>query len=144
LLDCNNQNKTIMKNLHFTQDQITTILAEVASGKEGMHQILSMALEAMMRAERKLHNKDFGDLSNGYRPVKALGQGKQLRLQVPRTRNGSFYPVLLSILRDQEEESRQIAFRLYGAGLTTKQVGELFDDLSLDNQVLKEINAKKW
>jgi len=118
-----------MKNLHFTQDQITTILAEVASGKEGMHQILSMALEAMMRAERKLHNKAQGDLSNGYRPVKALGQGKQLRLQVPRTRNGSFYPVLLSVLRDQEAACRPIAFRLYGAGLPTKQVGELFDDL---------------
>ncbi len=88
-----------------------------------------MALEAMMREERKLHNKDFGDLSNGYRPVKALGRGKQLRPQVPRTRNGSFYPVLHSVLLDQEEECRQIAFRLYGAGLTTKKVGELFDDL---------------
>jgi hypothetical protein len=46
-----------MKNLHFPQDQITTILADVASGKEGMHQLLSMALEAMMQAERKLHKK---------------------------------------------------------------------------------------
>jgi hypothetical protein len=53
LLDCNNQNKAIMKNLHFTQEQITTNLAEVAIGKEGMHEILSMALEAMMLAERK-------------------------------------------------------------------------------------------
>lgn len=94
-----------------------------------MHPLLSMALEAMMREERKLHNKNFGDLSNGYRPVKALGRGKQLRPQVPRTRNGYFYPVLHSVLLDQEEECRQIAFRLYGAGLTTKQVGELFDDL---------------
>jgi len=118
-----------MKQLDFTQEQITKILTEVASGQEGIQKVLELSLEAMMRAERLVHNESHADVSNGYRKVKALGHGRQLRLQVPRSRNSSFYPVLLSVLRDQEEECRQIAFRLYGAGLTTKQVGELFDDL---------------
>lgn len=118
-----------MKKLNFTQEQITTILSEVASEKDGMHKVLELSLEAMMRAERLVHNQDHMDVSNGFRGVKVFGQGKQLRLQVPRSRRNSFYPVLLSVLRNQEEECRQLAFRLYGAGLTTQQVGDLFEDL---------------
>ena len=37
--------------------------------------------------------------------------------------------MLMSVLRDQEEECRKIAFELYGAGLTTAQVGNLFKQL---------------
>lgn len=118
-----------MKQLNFTQEQITKILTSVASEKDGMHKVMALSLEAMMRAERSLHNEQQNDVSNGYRPVKAFGQGQQLRLQVPRSRNSSFYPVLLSILRGQEEECREVAFQLYGAGLTTKQVGDLFESL---------------
>ena len=46
--------------------------------------------------------------------------GKILELQVPRTRNGNFYPIILGLLRNQEEEAKKIAFKLYGAGLTTE------------------------
>jgi putative transposase len=69
------------------------------------------------------------DKGNGFRQVKAYGRGKMLELRVPRTREGNFYPVLMSVLRDQEEECRKIAFELYGAGPTTAQVGGLFEKL---------------
>ena len=118
-----------MKTLHFTQEQITEILSQVGSKKDGINEILQISLEALMRAERNLHNTQNSDVSNGFRSIKTFGQGQQLRLQVPRSRNGSFYPVLLSVLRNQEEECRNIAFKLYGSGLTTLQVGEIFDDL---------------
>jgi len=80
-----------------------------------------------MQAERKEHNLAKEDVSNGFRTRKTFGKGKLLELQVPRSRNGQFYPLLLAILKDQEEESRKIAFSFYGAGLTTAQVGELFE-----------------
>lgn len=118
-----------MKTLNFTQEQITRILADVANSEGGFNQVLQISLDAMMRAERQEHNLINSDVSNGFRSVRAFGQGKQLRLSVPRTRNSSFYPVLLGILRDQEEESKRIAFKLYGAGLTTQQVGEVFEDI---------------
>jgi transposase-like protein len=44
-----------------------------------------------------------GDKGNGFRQVKAYGRGKMLELRVPRTRDGNFYPLLMSVLRDQEE-----------------------------------------
>lgn len=95
----------------------------------GMQQVLKISMEAIMRAERQEHNLNSKDLSNGFRSRKSFGQGKILELRVPRTRQGNFYPVLLSLLKDQEEESRKLAFSLYGAGLTTTQVGELFEEI---------------
>lgn len=129
-----------MNTLHFTQEQITEILSQVGQKKDGFNEILQISLEAMMRAERNLHNELNSDVSNGYRPVKAFGSGEQLKLQVPRSRNGSFYPVLLSVLRNQEEECRKIAFKLYGAGLTTQQVGEVFDDLYGKNYSTSQVS----
>jgi putative transposase len=118
-----------MKTLNFTQEQITKILTEVANSDQGFNQVLQISLEAMMRAERAEHNEKQQDVSNGFRSTRAFGQGTQLRLSVPRSRYGSFYPVLLGVLRHQEDECKRIAFKLYQAGLTTEQVGELFEDL---------------
>lgn len=118
-----------MKNLNFTREQVTNILAEIAKKEEGVQQILKMSFEAIMRAEREEHNAQQGDMSNGYRIRRTYGHKKLLELKVPRSRNGNFRPVLLGLLRDQEEEARTLAFNLYGAGLTTEQVGKLFGDL---------------
>ncbi len=115
--------------MQFTQSQISNILDELANQEDGINQLLRMSMEAIMKAERYEHNKLTNDLSNGYRPRKSLGRGKIMELQVPRTRKGNFKPILLTLLKDQEEECRRIAFNLYGAGLTTEQVGELFEEL---------------
>jgi len=118
-----------MKNLHFTQEQVTKILEEIALKENGLQELQKLSLEAMMRAEREEHNASTRDMSNGYRPRRTFGRGKILELRVPRSRNGQFYPILLSLLRDQEEECRKLAFNLYGAGLTTEQVGQIFGDI---------------
>ena len=43
-------------------------------------------------------------------------------LKVPRARDGSFNPVLLNVLRNEDEERRKLIFSLYRRGLTTEQV----------------------
>ena len=88
-----------------------------------------MSLEALMLAERQLYNEQSSDVSNGYRWRKVFGKGEQLELRVPRSRYHQFYPVLLAIIKDQEQEMRELAFKLYGSGLTTAQVGEIFEEL---------------
>jgi len=77
-----------------------------------------------MRAEREIYKETYGDMSNGYPLRRTFGQGRILELRVPRTRQGQFYPLLLGMIKDQEEECRKMAFSLHGAGLTTAQVGE--------------------
>ena len=118
-----------MKELHFTQEQVTKILEEIAKKEDGFQEVMKISLEALMRAEREEHNRANRDMSNGYRLRRTFGRRKMLELRVPRSRRGHFYPIILSLLRDQEEECRRLAFSLYGAGLTTQQVGELFGEI---------------
>jgi transposase-like protein len=118
-----------MKTIDFTQEQVTKILEEIANEKEGFNKVMQIAIEALMRAEREEFNKQNSDVSNGYRPRRFLGKGKELVLSVPRSRYHKFYPVLLSVMKDEDREARELAFYLYGAGLTTQQVGELFDKI---------------
>jgi len=122
------------KKLHFTQEQVTKILEDIAKEKDGYNKVLKYSLEAMMRAERAIHNESYNDVSNGYRWRRAFGNGQQLNLEVPRTRREHFYPFLLAVIRDQEQEAKELAFSLYGSGLTTEQVGDAF----------KQIYGKKY
>jgi transposase-like protein len=122
------------KRLNFTQEQVTKILEEIASEKDGYNKVLKYSIEALMRAERTIHNQTNGDVSNGYRWRRAFGTRKQLQLEVPRSRNNNFYPFLLAVIKDQEQELKELAFSLYGSGLTTEQVGDIF----------KEIYGKKY
>lgn len=116
--------------MQLSKTQISALLTEIASQEDGFNEILRMSFEAMMKAERQEYLiQSADDKGNGFRQVKAYGRGKMLELRVPRTREGNFYPLLMSVLRDQDEESRKIAFELYGAGLTTAQVGGLFEKL---------------
>ncbi len=114
---------------HFTQEQVTKILEKIAQEKDEYNKVLKLSIEALMRAERQIHNESSGDVSNGYRWRKAFGFQKQLKLQVPRSRTHQFYPLLLAVLKDQDREIRELSFKLYGSGLTTEQVGDIFNEI---------------
>ncbi len=111
-----------MKELNFTPEQVTKILENIATEKEGFNKVMQIAMEALMRAEREEFNQTCGDVSNGYRSRRFFGKGKELVLSVPRSRYHKFYPILLSVLKEEEREAHELAFYLYGAGLTTEQV----------------------
>jgi putative transposase len=117
------------QDLEFNRTQITEILKTEAEKSNGLNSIMQMVLEALMKAERTEHNLNNHDVSNGFRSRKVFGHGKILELSVPRSRYNSFYPKLLTILKDQEEECKQLAFSLYGSGLTGEEVGKIFEEL---------------
>lgn len=115
--------------MNFTQEQITEILQEVANEKGGFNTILKVALEVLMNAERKIFQAENEVYANGFRTRKISGFGKELALSVPRTRSGDFYPVLLGILRDENEERNKLIFSLYSKGLTTEQIGSVYSEV---------------
>lgn len=115
--------------MRFTQSQFTTIIEDIIEQEDGLNLILKTTLEALMKAERTEYKDSVNDYSNGYRTRKAYGYGKILELRVPRTRSGGFYPVILGLLKDQQREAHELAFELYKSGLTTDQVGDIFDKL---------------
>jgi transposase-like protein len=115
--------------MNFTQAQITEILLDVANKKEGFNSIMKMSLDALMRSERKIFQEDHHEYSNGYRPRCVQGFGKEIVLSVPRTRSGGFYPLLLGIIRDEDQERQKLVFSLYSKGLTTEQIGQVYHDV---------------
>jgi putative transposase len=74
--------------------------------------------------ERRSDNK-----ANGFRPGKAYGNNKILDFRIPRDRRGEFPPVILTMLRNQEEESTRLIGSMYAKGLTTLQVLEIFEEI---------------
>ena len=115
--------------MNFTQEQITEILQDIANKKDGFNEIMKMSLEVLMISERKIHQNETGDYANGYRPRTIKGFGKEIALSVPRTRNGDFYPVLLSVLRDEDAERNNLIYSLYRKGLTGEQIGDVYQEV---------------
>ncbi len=118
-----------LKNMNFTQTQITEILDEIANGKNGYQELLRLSLESIMRSERNEFNSVNSDVANGYRFSSVLGHGGKLELAIPRSRHYNFYPMILALIKDQNEESKTLAYELYSSGLTTEQIGGLFDKI---------------
>ncbi len=115
--------------MNFTQEQISEILLDYANGNDGFNSIMKMTLDVLMKSERLLYQSENSDYGNGFRSRKIQGYGKEIVLSVPRTRSGGFYPVLLGILRDEEQERQKLIFSLYRKGLTTEQIGEVYDEV---------------
>ncbi len=106
--------------MNITQDRISELLLDLANNENGTQLLMKMTLEAFMLSERSLHQKNMDDYSNGYRPRKIQGYGKEMVFKVSRTRSGVFNPALLQVLRDEDEEHRKLIFSLYSKGLTTE------------------------
>lgn len=112
--------------MNFTQEQMSEIFNEIAHKKDGYQALLKLSLEAIMKAERNEFNIVHSDNSNGYRLSSVFAHKSKMELIVPRSRHHNFYPLILALIKDQDNESKEMAFELYRAGLTTEQVGDIF------------------
>ena len=100
---------------------------EITNGESGLEGLIKQGLESLMISERRFHNEELSDVSNGYRDRRVCHGGKVFELRVPRSRHSNFYPMLLGILKDQEEEAQKLVSSLYCSGLTTEQVGKIYE-----------------
>ena len=91
----------------FTQEQISVLFDEIANGQGGYQHLLKLSLEAIMRAEREQFNDQHNDSSNGYRLRSVFAHKSKLELVIPRTRHHNYYPLILSLIKDQDNESKE-------------------------------------
>jgi len=116
--------------MELTKLQIRQAIATHVDKENGLNDIMEMILESMMRAERNVFLEGSQDnKANGYRPGKTYGNGRILEFRIPRDRRSEFQPVILTMLRNQEEECERLIGSLYAKGLTTSQVSEIFEEL---------------
>lgn len=113
--------------MEFTHEQISEIISEITNGESGLEGLIKQGLESLMISERRFHNEELSDVSNGYRDRRVCHGGKVFELRVPHSRHSNFYPMLLGILKDQEEEAQKLVSSLYCSGLTTEQVGKIYE-----------------
>src|SRR5690625_1307471 len=114
--------------MNINKVQLNTLIGNQLQRENGLHEVMEMMLNAMMKSERSAQLELMSDnKANGYRYGKTYGQRRILELRIPRDRNGEFYPKVLALLRSQEAEIEQLASALYSQGLTQKQIGKVFE-----------------
>jgi hypothetical protein len=59
-----------MDTLHFAQKQVNKILEQFTKREGGIQDLLTMSLEAIMKAERSLHNETHSDCEDLLRSTK--------------------------------------------------------------------------
>ena len=89
-----------------------------------------MMLNSMMVSERAVHLQDnAGNKGNGFRLGKVFGHGAQIELRIPRDRQSNFMPTVLALFRDQESYLREVSFKMYSKGLTTRDISEVMETI---------------
>jgi transposase-like protein len=93
--------------------------------------LMKTFFETILLAERNSYlNKErlakTGNKANGYYERIAKAVNKYLKLRIPRDRHGLFKPLLLEAIKDKEVEMADMSLLLYGKGLTTRDIQDVF------------------
>lgn len=116
--------------MELTNLQKENLIQEFLSKEGGLNSLLSLILNNLMKAERDIFlssNCSVNNKGNGYRLGFVHGYGHQIELKIPRDRLSEFYPVILALLRNQEELVHEISFELYSKGLTTRDIEDVLE-----------------
>ncbi len=112
--------------IELTKVQLQASLNKLLEKENGLSSVLEMTLNGLMHTERSIYLENEGsNKGNGYRKAFAVGMGKQIELKIPRDRLGMFQPMVLALIRDQNQQLEDLSFELYGNGLTTSQIGNV-------------------
>lgn len=115
--------------MELTREQISEFILKATSSSDGFNQLIEVILNSLMHHERRMFLDEASDSGNGFRPRRFCYGHYEFRLKVPRTRQGSFYPVLLAVIKREDEERARLFTSLYSKGLTTEQIGEVAEEL---------------
>lgn len=95
-----------------------------------VEQIFTQVVEAIMQSERDVFlSTQSNNKGNGYyeRFINSF-QGK-LQLHIPRDRQGHFHPLLLEILKQDNQRMQDLALSLYSHGVSHRGVRDIFQSI---------------
>jgi len=105
--------------IELTKVQLQESLNKLLEKENGLSSVLEMTLNGLMHSEHVLREQKLIYLSNseknkgnGYRKAFAVGMGKQIELKIPRDRLGMFQPMVLALIRDQNQQLEDLSFEL--------------------------------
>nr|MDP2497412.1 IS256 family transposase [Candidatus Palauibacterales bacterium] len=117
----------------------------LASDGDLLSEVLRLGLERLMEAEQtayvnaERHERTEGRRTqrNGYRTRTLKTRAGELELEVPRTRDGEFYPFLLQRYQRSEKALVAALAECYVQGVSTRRVSEICEEL-FDGRVSHE------
>jgi transposase-like protein len=122
-----------MSELKLTNNQFKTVLeSKIQNNELGLKDIIQFSLNILMKSERTFFlNNDTSDTNkaNGYRYITPIFDGSLIELRVPRDRFGNFKPHILNLIKHNQQRLSEVAFTLYSSGMSTSQVGEVFEQI---------------
>lgn len=116
--------------MNLTKKQTEEILSKYLVKENGLNTVLEMTLNALMYCEREEYlSESIQNKGNGFRLGKVFGHGTQLELRIPRDRQSEFTPTILALFRDQEKYLKEVSFKMYSKGLTTRDISDVMETI---------------
>ena len=109
-----------LKNLYKSQDELN------------FDKFTLTVLESLMLLEREEYlNSSLGEKDSGngsyVRDFRSL-RTNSLQISIPRSRNGEFKPLILDLIKKQNEQINELALLLYRKGLSTRDVSNVMQE----------------
>lgn len=116
--------------MNLTKKQTEAVLSKFISQENGLNTVLEMVLNSLMLSERSVFlSNSSNNKGNGYRYASAFGHGHQLELKIPRDRLSQFTPTILALFKEQESYLKEVSFKLYTKGLTTRDISDVMETI---------------
>ncbi|WP_253719008.1 transposase, partial [Thermus scotoductus] len=101
------------------QDTLQMIL------REAVRETVTQVLQALLNADREAFLREHGGRKNGYYPRKLETAFGQVKLAIPRDREGKYYPSLLQPYARRQVDVGEVAIALYAAGVSQRKAAEV-------------------
>ena len=116
--------------MNLTKKQTEAVLSKFISQENGLNTVLEMVINSLMLSERSVFlSNSSNNKGNGYRYASAFGHGHQLELKIPRDRLSQFTPTILALFKEQESYLKEVSFKLYTKGLTTRDISDVMETI---------------
>lgn len=126
-----------MTRVEKSRAMATWMQAVLSSDEDLLAEVLRRGLEALMEAERDAYvnaepferGEERQAQRNGYKPRTLTTRVGRLELQVPKTRDGGFYPSILQRYQRSEAALITALAECYVQGVSTRKVGTICQEL---------------
>ena len=94
-------------------------------------ELMEAEISELIGAERGERSEDRATHRNGYRPRRWDTRAGEIELQIPRMRQGSYFPSFLQPRKRSEQALVSVVQQAYVCGVSTRRVDQLVESLGL-------------
>jgi transposase-like protein len=113
----------------FLRDEHADVIRE--SVKAVAQELMEAEISELIGAQRGERTEDRATHRNGYRPRRWDTRAGEIELQIPKIRQGSYFPSFLQPRKRSEQALVSVVQQAYVCGVSTRRVDQLVESLGL-------------